>query len=216
MKNCVLGKPCGNTCIKKDRTCYVDPLTNTPKLPICNCGKPCGKTCINKNRRCHLDATMNKIECIDIVIPVNPDPITNQTNQPRILGDPPSTESSSFSLGLTANSNGEIYTRNNNFDQPLICGPSSTSTPSSPSFELDSSSASSDMRICHEILDELYEKQGIPNELKTVIFDLRHHNKIDQYGWKILRHWLRYTGVDTIHFLRACTPRHFLFIHFKD
>lgn len=99
MKNCTLGKPCGNTCIKKDRTCFVDPSTVTQKLPTCTCGKPCGKTCINKNWQCRFDNVANQVECVDIVVPVTqnatiapPNPPVNQIiitapNPPPIPGD---------------------------------------------------------------------------------------------------------------------------------
>lgn len=65
MKNCVIGKPCGNSCIARDRTCCMDPSTVVPASPVCSCGKPCGKGCIAQDRECYVDST----ECVDVIVP---------------------------------------------------------------------------------------------------------------------------------------------------
>jgi hypothetical protein len=43
---CKTGKPCGDTCIAKDKECH------TPKAKECKTGKPCGDTCIAKDKQC--------------------------------------------------------------------------------------------------------------------------------------------------------------------
>ena len=46
---CKTGKPCGNTCIAKDKVCHKD-----AKPKNCKKGKPCGNTCISKDKECHV------------------------------------------------------------------------------------------------------------------------------------------------------------------
>ena len=43
---CTTGKPCGNSCIAKDKECHI------PKAKECKTGKPCGDTCIAKDKTC--------------------------------------------------------------------------------------------------------------------------------------------------------------------
>jgi hypothetical protein len=69
--NCLKGKPCGESCIAKDKECHVGasadtmaskgaPATKTmtaAKAPTatkeCKTGKLCGDTCIAKNKTCN-------------------------------------------------------------------------------------------------------------------------------------------------------------------
>ena len=43
---CTTGKPCGETCIAKDKVCHL------PKPKVCKKGKVCGDTCIAKDKEC--------------------------------------------------------------------------------------------------------------------------------------------------------------------
>lgn len=45
--HCPKGKPCGNSCIAKDKTCHLDNSTK-----VCKTGKPCGNGCIAKDKTC--------------------------------------------------------------------------------------------------------------------------------------------------------------------
>lgn len=79
MRNCVIGKPCGNSCIARDRTCCIDPSTVVPADPVCSCGKKCGKGCIASNRECYVD----NADCMDIIVPVGvPGPVQTPTPSP--------------------------------------------------------------------------------------------------------------------------------------
>lgn len=67
MRNCVIGKPCGNSCIAQDRMCCKEPsVASAETFPICSCGKPCGKSCIAHDRTCYADS----VECMDVMVPV--------------------------------------------------------------------------------------------------------------------------------------------------
>ncbi|GGF00604.1 hypothetical protein GCM10011611_02750 [Aliidongia dinghuensis] len=46
--NCTTGKPCGDTCIAKDKTCNIAPKP----AKECKTGKLCGDTCIAKDKVC--------------------------------------------------------------------------------------------------------------------------------------------------------------------
>ena len=43
---CTTGKPCGDTCISKDKECHV------PAAKVCKTGKPCGDSCIAQSKTC--------------------------------------------------------------------------------------------------------------------------------------------------------------------
>ena len=43
---CTTGKPCGDTCIAKDKKCHI------PKAKVCKTGKACGDSCIAKDKTC--------------------------------------------------------------------------------------------------------------------------------------------------------------------
>lgn len=47
-KDCKTGKPCGNACIAKDKTCASD----APAAKKCKTGKACGNACISKDAVC--------------------------------------------------------------------------------------------------------------------------------------------------------------------
>lgn len=49
-KECKNGKPCGNSCIAKDKVCASDSST----AKNCKKGKACGDTCIPKDKECKL------------------------------------------------------------------------------------------------------------------------------------------------------------------
>jgi len=56
---CKHGKPCGDTCISKDKTCYVGKgcacgvSTASKCCRTCKKGKPCGNSCISRKHQCH-------------------------------------------------------------------------------------------------------------------------------------------------------------------
>lgn len=55
MPNCVVGVPCGRSCIPRGHACSkADVLHRNTLLsfPKCRKGKPCGRTCIPLNRTC--------------------------------------------------------------------------------------------------------------------------------------------------------------------
>jgi hypothetical protein len=45
---CTTGKPCGDTCIPKDKECHA----TAASAKKCTTGKPCGDTCIPKDKTC--------------------------------------------------------------------------------------------------------------------------------------------------------------------
>ena len=45
---CKTGKPCGDTCIAKDKACHVE----KKKKPVCKTGKARGDSCIAKDKTC--------------------------------------------------------------------------------------------------------------------------------------------------------------------
>ena len=49
-KECKNGKPCGNSCIAKDKVC----ASETKTAKNCKKGKACGDTCIPKDKECKL------------------------------------------------------------------------------------------------------------------------------------------------------------------
>ena len=44
---CKTGKPCGDSCIAKDKTCHI-----AAPAKQCKTGKLCGDTCISKDKTC--------------------------------------------------------------------------------------------------------------------------------------------------------------------
>jgi uncharacterized protein len=62
-KNCVTGKPCGNTCISVDKECHIGETPPSHSSPShsssgpknCVIGKSCGNTCISVDKECHKD-----------------------------------------------------------------------------------------------------------------------------------------------------------------
>lgn len=52
--NCVIGKPCGKSCISAVETCHKDGRSSRRNCVI---GKPCGRSCISRVETCHKDST---------------------------------------------------------------------------------------------------------------------------------------------------------------
>ena len=46
--DCKTGKPCGDSCIAKDKTCHIA----SKPAKVCKTGKPCGDTCISADKTC--------------------------------------------------------------------------------------------------------------------------------------------------------------------